>query len=182
MEILDKIADIENVVALKIGSANFTYITECFQTCGDRLQVNCASVGLAPVLADAYGQQWIGSAVYELYQTPEKPYLVEAFNLLLEGKTDEAMKRYRTMRPLIALFERQMMPMILLGSYHWALLKYYQWCVGGNGGLTRHPLRLHKHQLADVKQAFRAAGITPREPDEEFYVGRMTYAKMTKSS
>ena len=179
-ELLKRLADIENIVALKIGSGDFGYITECFQTCKDRLLVNVASVGMAPLLCSTYGQQWIGAAVYELYQSPEKPYLVNAFNLLLEGKTEEALKIYRTIQPVIALFERQMMPMIMLGAYHWALLKYYQWCTGSNGGLIRHALRLHGGQLMEVKFAIGAAGLTPREPNEEFFVGRTRYAKMKK--
>jgi hypothetical protein len=75
------------------------------------------------------------------------------------------------------LFQKQMMPLILIGSYHWSLLKYYQWCVGGNGGLTRHPFRLYKHELMEVKMVLRSVGIMPREPDEEFFAGRVNFAK-----
>lgn len=25
------------------------------------------------------------------------------------------------------------------GTYHWTMQKFHQWCVGGNGGVTRQP-------------------------------------------
>jgi len=180
-ELLSRMADIDTVVGLKIGSNDFAYISECFQKCGDRILVNSPIAGLAPMLHKAYGQQWIGAAVYEMYQSPEKPYLVDYFNLILQGETEKAMGIMRRLTPAVGIFESQLMPTILLGAYHWLLLKYYQWLVGGNGGCLRHPvLRTYGQQLQAARMAITMLGITPREPDEEFFIGRMNYAKMKK--
>ena len=42
------------------------------------------TVGTLPIFATKYGQQWMGAGVYETYQSPEQPYLVEAFNLFFQ--------------------------------------------------------------------------------------------------
>jgi len=46
--------------------------------------------------------------------------------------------------------------------------------------MLRHPLRIFGFQLMAVKMALASIGIIPREPEEEFFVGRMNYAKMKK--
>jgi hypothetical protein len=52
------------------------------------------------------------------------------------------------------------------------------WLVGGNGGTVRQRTgRLYDYQKEGMKAAVRAMGITPREPEEEFYIGRVNYAK-----
>lgn len=179
-EVLSRWSDLDNVVALKVGSNDFNYIAKCFRTCGDRILVNTPLLSLSPTMHKAYGQQWVGAATYEIYQTPEKPYAVNFFNLVLQGKYDEAAEVYNQFLPMTGIFEGQMMPTILLGSYHWLRLKYYQWCTGGNGGMIRHPFRIFGFEQMAVKFALSACGIIPREPDEEFFIGRVNYAKMKK--
>ena len=177
-ELLERLSGIENVVGIKAGSNDFSYIADIFRRCGDKVQVNTPLLGLSPVMHQAYKQQWIGAATYEIYQSPEKRYAVDAFNLVLKGEYDQAVKMIESLAPVQGIFESQMMPTIILGSYHWALLKFYQWCVGGNGGLVRSSLRIFSHQLMATKMAFRAIGINPSERDEEFIMGRANFAKM----
>ena len=56
--------------------------------------------------------------------------------------------------------------------------KYSHWCNGGNGGLLRQPTgRLYDYHKEAIRAGIRALGFTPREPEEEFLVGRMNYAK-----
>ncbi len=175
--LLGRMADLDTVVALKIGSADFGYIGEVFDKCNDRILVNCPVISSAPTMIKAYNQQWCGAAVYEMFQSPEKPYVVEMFNLLLEGKNDEAMQIYWRITPLLKMFETHMMA-IMMGTYHWAMLKYHQWCVGFNGGFPRGPvLKMYTQMMMAAKMAYQMCGITPREPDEEFYVGRSNYKR-----
>ena len=66
----------------------------------------------------------------------------------------------------------------LVMSKGWLNLKYMQWLTGGNGGMYRQPTNVLTQQDKDAMRAgVAAAGITPREPEEEFYVGRTYYAK-----
>jgi 4-hydroxy-tetrahydrodipicolinate synthase len=176
--LLSRMADIDNVIGMKIGSNDFGYIADCFEKCGDRILVNCPLLGMAPFTTQSYGQQWIGAAVFELFQSPESRYLVDYYNFILSREMDKAMDIYRRLTPVMQIFEFQMLPSIMIGAYHWTLFKYYQWLVGGNGGLLRQPvLNIQGFQTIAVKMALHSIGITPREPEEEFYIGRSNYGK-----
>ncbi|MHB8918047.1 MAG: dihydrodipicolinate synthase family protein [Desulfocucumaceae bacterium] len=180
LDLLGRLVEIENVVAVKIGSGDPAFIYEIFERCGDKALVNCNIVDWAPIMVPKYGQQWIGAAVFEVYQSPEKPYLVDFFNLLLKGDQVGAMETYWKMKPLSAMFESNIM-LIMQGAYPWNLFKYYQWCVGGNGGFTRHPMRIFAHQMMAARFSYMSAGIMPRENIDEFYVGRVNYSGMNKA-
>ncbi len=46
------------------------------------------------------------------------------------------------------------------------------------GGTVRQPTgRLYDYQKERIRACLRAIGLTPCEPEEEFYVGRVNYAK-----
>jgi len=180
LDALTRMADIENVVAIKVGEPGL--IADCARRFGDKILVSCPVERFLPMMVLGFGQQWIGAGCYEVFQSPEKPYLVEYFRLLREGKIDAAMEIYWMLTPARVIFEQQFMPTSMLGTYNWTQQKYYQWCVGGNGGLTRQPsMKIHQHEMEATKMAFRMIGIDPREPDEEFYIGRLDYAKAKKS-
>ncbi len=177
LEQLPRLAEIDNVVALKVGSNDSFFVAECFERCGEKILVNAAMPDLLSFTVPRYGQQWIGASVYEMFQSPEQPYFVNYFNLLQEGKFGEAAEVYWKMKPLLGLFEQHIMA-IVMGAYPWTMFKYYQWCVGGNGGYTRKPqLKIFHYQMMAAKMAYFAAGIIPREPDDEFYLGRVNYAR-----
>lgn len=180
IDVLRRWADIDNVIGLKIGSNDFAYMDACFRAMQGQIQVNTPLPGLAPTMHKAYGQQWAGAATYEVYQSPEHPYCVNFFNHVLNGDYEKAQAEFEKFAPMCGIFEGQMMPTIMLASYHWTLLKYYQWSVGGNGGMIRHPLRIFGWQLMAVKMALSSIGIMPREPDEEFFMGRLNYEKAKK--
>lgn len=179
LDALTRMADIENVVAIKVGEPGL--IAACERRFGDKILVSCPVERWLPLMVLGFGQQWIGAGCYEVFQSPEKPYLVDYFRLLREGKLDEAMEIYWMLTPARVIFEQQFMPTAMLGTYNWTQQKYYQWCVGGNGGLTRQPsMKIHQHEMEATKVGFRMIGIDPGEPDEEFYVGRLNYAKLRK--
>jgi len=180
--LLSRMADIKNTVAMKIGINEAGFISECFHRCGEKVLVSSPQERWAPLLVPEYGQQWIGAAAYELYQSPEKPYLVEYFNLMLKGQMDKAMKIYWKLKPVRMCWEARIFPTLVVGTYHWPQWKYFQWLVGGNGGYTRQPvMKMYQHDMDECKMVLRSIGITPREPDEEFYVGRVNYAKAKKA-
>jgi 4-hydroxy-tetrahydrodipicolinate synthase len=182
-DLLERMADIPNAVALKLGILEPGFIFEAFRRVGHKVLVQAPWERWAPLLVAQFGQQWMGAGHYEGFQSPEKPYLVNYFNLLLEGKIDQAMEIFWKLTPIRIVFEKQFWPTLQLGTYHWPQHKYYQWLVGGNGGFTRQPvMKLYQHEMEEQKNALRALGITPREPDEEFFVGRLNYAKMKKST
>ncbi|MCP5190646.1 MAG: dihydrodipicolinate synthase family protein [Pseudomonadales bacterium] len=140
---------------------------------GGKLLINNPIERQLPLMVLAAQQQYIGPGCYEAFQSPEQRNVVDYFALLRQGKTAEAMEIYWKLTPARGLFEAKMMPTAMLGCYHWPLQKYYQWLTGGNGGYTRQPcMKLHQFELEPIKFTLMQLGIMPRQPDEEFYIGR----------
>jgi 4-hydroxy-tetrahydrodipicolinate synthase len=174
LDILDTLASFDQVVSIKCGEMGL--FEECYRRVGQKVMVQTPVERFLPNAVLRYGQQWMGAGCYEVFQSPEKPYLVDMMRLLREGNVDAAMDIYWRLTPARMTFEDQFNKTVMLGTYNWTLQKYYQWCVGGNGGFTRQPaMKPHQHEMEATKMAFRMIGIVPREPDAEFYVGRALY-------
>ncbi|MBC8068615.1 MAG: dihydrodipicolinate synthase family protein, partial [Deltaproteobacteria bacterium] len=171
LDILEALAAFDNVVGIKCGE--MALFEECHRRVGATVQVQTPVERSLPNAVLRYGQQWMGAGCYEVLQSPEKPYVVDMFRLLRERKVDAAMEIYWRLTPARVTFEEQFNKTVMLGTYNWTLQKYYQWCVGGNGGFTRQPaMKPHQHEMEATKMGFRMIGITPRQPDAEFYTGR----------
>ena len=176
LEIIRKVAELENVVAIKVGELGL--FAQCHAMVGDKVLVGCPIERNAPALAMGFKMQWMSAGCYEVFQSPEQPYLVKYFSLLLEGKFNEAMEIYWKLTPARVIFEEQFNKTVMSGTYNWHQQKYYQWCVGGNGGLTRQPaMKEHTFEMQATNMAFRMIGIEPRQNEEEFFMGRSNYAK-----
>jgi len=181
-QLLERMADIENVVGVELGEVGL--MAEYFGRCKGKILLQCPFERWLPLMVHQCGQQLLGPGAYELYQSPEKPYLVEYFNLLMKGDFAKAMEIYWKLTPAREAFEVKMMQIMSTGAHPWPMWKYYQWLVGGNGGFafTRQPvMEIRQQDMELAKMALRMIGITPREPDEEFYFGRVNYAKLGKS-
>lgn len=171
---LDQLADIGNVVAVKISNPGL--MGPVHHICGNRILVSNPIEALLPNHVVAFGMQWIGAAPYEIYQTPEQPLFTDYFAAVREGRWDEGMETYHRLTPIREIFFQQMQPQLMVGTYHWPQHKYYQWLVGGNGGFTRQPaMKLAVYEREMVKVAMRRCGLQPRENDAEFFVGRVNY-------
>ncbi len=172
--LMERFADFDNVVAVKIGEPGLA--AECVRRFGDKVLVSMPQERFLPLNFLAYGQQWIGAGPYEVFGE----HLVKYFNLMLEGKMDEAMEIYWKITPARVIFEMQFAPTAQLGTYHWTQHKFYQWLIGGNGGVTRQPcMKLYIHDMEQTKIMMMMAGIAIREaPYEEFFMGRMNYERL----
>lgn len=176
LDVLDRLADLPNVVAVKIGELGL--FADAHRICGDRLLVGCPVERYVPLLTQGFKMQWMGAGCYEVFQSPQKPYLVDYFRLLLEGKMAAAMELYWKLAPMRNIFEQQFNQTVMSGTYNWHAQKYYQWCVGGNGGLTRQPaMKLHSWEADQIRMGYYALGIEPRENEAEFWVGRANYER-----
>lgn len=174
--LVDQIAEIENVVAMKLGVSDISHNLECIRLSGRKVMLNTPVVSWWPLFVLELGVQWAGSAPYDYMQTPDNPRLVEHFNLLLDGKMKEAMELYWAMSPARDTFEAFIMPMVETGNYNIMHWKYMTWLTGMNGGpVPLSTARLYEHEKARYRDGLIRSGISPREPDEEFYVGRVNY-------
>ena len=180
-DVYDKIADLPNVVSLKVGFGDPAMTFEAFERFGDRVLVNVGTpwlMGLFPILQKRYGAQWFGGGSWEMWQSPERPYMIEYFNHVMRGETDKARAVYWTLAKGNALIMGSIARGGDIGMYNWPFGKYISWSVGGNGGMMRQPaMRLLPPMIQGRKMQLRAMGIAPREPDAEFYVGRVQYAR-----
>lgn len=177
LDILPELADIENVVAIKIGELGL--FADAHRLVGDKLLIGCPVERYVPLLIKGFDMQWMGAGCYEVFQSPEKPYLTQYFKLLRQGKWDEGMAIYWKLAPARNMFEQQFNQTVMTGTYNWHMQKYYQWCVGGNGGLTRQPaMKVHSWEAQQTRLAFFTIDIEAREPEEEFVIGRKNYEKM----
>ncbi len=176
IDVMSRLADLDNVVAVKIGELGL--FADAQRVLGDRVLVGCPVERYVPLLVQGFGMQWMGAGCYEVLQTPEQPNLVEYFRLLREGEHDAGMELYWKLAPMRNIFEQQFNQTVMSGTYNWHAQKYYQWCVGGNGGLTRQPaMKLHSWEINQIRMGFFAIGIEPRENEEEFWVGRACYER-----
>ncbi len=176
LDVLERMAELDNVVAVEAGEPGLA--ADMIQRFGGRLLINNPIERHLPLMVQAAGQQYIGPGCYESLQSPEQRNVVDYFALLRDGKTEAAMDIYWKLTPARGLFEAKMMPTAMLGCYHWPLQKYYQWLVGGNGGYTRQPcMKLHQFEMEPIKFTLMQMGIVPRQPDEEFYLGRANLAR-----
>jgi 4-hydroxy-tetrahydrodipicolinate synthase len=179
IDLMVRMADIDNVVAIKVGEPGL--ISECLRGMADKILISCPIERWWPMCWLTFKQQWIGAGPYEFLQSPEKPYMVEYSNLMMEGKMDQAMEIFWKITPARVIFEMSHMPVMMLGTYPWTQYKFYQWCVGGNGGVTRQPsMKIHQHEMEQIRMAYRMIGINPKSYDEEFYMGRSNFAKAGK--
>ena len=174
LEYLDDLADINNVVGVKMSDPALMGPVD--RMVGNRLLISNPIEGLLPTHVEAFDMQWMGAGPYEVYQSPDQPILVEYFRQLREGNWEEAMETYHRLTPVRETFMQQMRPQLRLGTYHWPQHKYYQWLMGGNGGYTRQPvMELTMHDRHSIRQAMRQVGLEPRENDAEFFEGRVNY-------
>ena len=174
----NKIADIENVVAMKLGVPDLTIQYECVKRFGTKVMLNTPVVCWWPLFVNELGVKWAGSAPYEYMQTPDNPRLVRHFNYLLAGEMEKAMKLYWEISPARDTFENFVMPTVLSGNYNLMQWKYMGWLTGMNGGPMPLPTaRLYEREKIAFKDGLIRSGIKPRENDEEFYMGHINYNK-----
>lgn len=180
-EAYDRIAELPNLVSLKVGFGDPASAFEAFERYGDRVLVNIGTpmlIGLFPLLHERYGAQWFGGGAWEMWQSPEKPYLVDYHRAVMKGRLDEAMKIYWQIAPATQIMMGSIARGGDSGMYHWPFGKYVSWSVGGNGGAMREPAqRLNPMMMASRKAALRAIGITPEENDAQFWIGRARMAR-----
>jgi len=184
-EVFDRLADEPNIIALKVGSMDPAVVFELFERYNERMLIGSLWPALMPFAIESYGQQWSGAWSVEAVQSPATPYATDFFNLMMAGRYDEGMKLYwNHVMPGFGAMMKMMGKYMATGAHPWELIKYYQFCVGGNGG----PMRVDPEfpdippvgaeDMAFVRQTYRRIGVPVTDlPDEAFRVGRANWEK-----
>lgn len=186
INVFDRLADLPNVVAVKVSQpVSMTATMQLCERTGDRLLVGPTNLDFVPILAKHYHQQWSGQWNVEAVQSPGKPYGVEMMKLFGQGRYDEAMKLFNIIEPAHSAFFQLQVGYIRQATHPWAHNKYYQWIVGGNGGLLRNlnykndlVQPLDEKEREKIRKIYHEMGMeTVAAPEEEFVVGKAAYAK-----
>lgn len=182
-EVFDALADLPNIVALKVGDPDPATMFQLFERYNDRMLIGALMLNIMPFGIKAYGQQWSGAWTVEALQTPEKRYATDFFNLMMAGKYDAGMDLYwKYLDPAFGAMMKFMGPLMPSGGHPWDHLKVYQFLGGGNGGRTRKDLHhpdlppVTEQDLQFVKNVFRSIQLNPSDASfEMFMVGRKAY-------
>lgn len=185
VNVIDRLADLDRVVAVKLMSTLDEAITfELCERVADRMLIGCVNLRLFPLLAKSYGAQWSGAWTAEALQSPDKPYVTDYVHRLAAGDYQAALATYRRIMPAYQALFALMAPVLPKGVHPFTQLKFYQWFVGGNGGLMRPPhdpveraFPLTRAQREQVAAAYAAIGIEGGGPLESFIVGRAQHGR-----
>jgi 4-hydroxy-tetrahydrodipicolinate synthase len=172
-----RIAEIPNVVSAKIYIADgFGKMAQVHHLVGDQILQQSGEPEEWCITIPKYHQQWAGPGKYVIYDSEDvtDTRIVKLFNLFVQGDFDKAMELYWELSPI----HMNAMKVGLYQGGGFVGIKYLDWLAGGNGGMLRQPgNRLPQRARDAMRSGMRAIGVTPRENDEEFYVGRVSYEK-----
>ena len=159
--VLKQMAEIENVVAMKIGTLDWAWIDACFRLFGDNILISYPFDDAWPIFIRKYGMQWSGAAPWQISQTPDDPREVRLFNLIQDDKMSEAMELYWKMDPLRkTIMQLTVTTMQMGGLYNFQQWKYGEELVGMTGGEMRMPkLELFRFDRERIRQAMLASGM-----------------------
>lgn len=182
-EVFDALADLPNIVALKVGDPDPATMFQLFERYNDRMLIGALMLNIMPFGIKAYGQQWSGAWTVEALQTPEKRYATDFFNLMMAGNYDDGMDLYwKYLDPAFGAMMKFMGPLMPSGGHPWEHLKLYQFLGGGNGGRMRKDLEhpdlppVTEQDMQLVKNVFRSIQLNPSDASfETFMVGRKAY-------
>ncbi len=159
---LARLADLDNVIALKIGVIEWTWIDECFRRFGDRVLISYPFDDAWPTLIHKYGMQWSGAAPWHNMQTAANPRMVRMWKLVCAGRMDEAAEIYWQVDPLRKAILSIALPSAQMGMYNFEQWKYLDTLLGFTGGELRMPkLTLFEWQRMQLRQALLASGLQP---------------------
>jgi 4-hydroxy-tetrahydrodipicolinate synthase len=164
-KLLGRMAKIENVIGMKIGVTDLTWMDECFRTFGDEILISYPFDDAWAIFVRNYGQQWAGAGLYQAHQTVDDPREIRLFNLFREGRLDEASELYWKMEPSRRL-EKEIFAetMIAAGVYSLQAWKFQAGLLGMTGGEMREPKpRFTRRDEDRIRQALLAAGLTITE-------------------
>lgn len=186
-EAFGRIADLPNVVSLKVGFGDMATVFEAFERYAGRVLVNIGTpmlLGAFPELRKHYGAQWFGGGAWEMWQSPDKPYLVDYHRAVMRGDLGEARRIYWRIAPATQIMMGSIARGGDAGMYHWPFGKYVSWSVGGNGGAMREPAqRLNPMMMQSRRMALKAIGIEPpAEDDSLFWTGRARAAREQRNA
>ena len=185
LDVYDRVADLPNVVAVKISQP--VGATSTMQLCrrlGDRLSMGPVNLDFLPLLAREFAIQWSGQWNAEAVQTPDAQVGNEMLAACAAGDFSKLDALAERIEPVLSHFFAVQAPVIRKGAHPWPHNRYYQWLSGANGGLMPPDPhapdgaipKLTLEAREAMRAAYEAAGLQPTDaPEEQFEVGRAAW-------
>ena len=164
MELIDELADVENVCGIKVGHDHARYL-ETLERVGDRILVCEANEGLWLENMRDNGQTvFMSSAVPYLYQTSAAQPMREYTELALKGEYERAAEVAATLEPLRALNAKWLHGQWLRDhKLPIPFIKAWSGLLGMSGGRPRVPLLdLTAEQQSELVADLTAVGLLSR--------------------
>lgn len=165
------VAELPTIVCIKAegGMPSIAGFTEAHRLVGREVMVQFPVEDQALPLATLVDMPFIGTNNTHYYGDR----IPRIHALIREGQINEAMEMFWALAPARAA--NRAMVAGPAHAIHRQVWKYQAWLNGFNGGGLRQPtMRLVGNQMATLRNALQASGITPTEdPDELFFVGRV---------
>lgn len=156
MQAIRRIAEIENVVALKDAVNDFAHTIEALQAVGDQIIVSNPLEEYLPAMLTYTKQQvMLGTTSVFLMQSPHYQPINEYVRLIGEGKVAEGWSRYYALKPLRDIWTSiySVLWNKSAATHPIATIKYWMDLVGMHGGTVRPPL---KPLSEDARSEFRS--------------------------
>jgi dihydrodipicolinate synthase/N-acetylneuraminate lyase len=170
--LLDELADIANVVAVKCegGRPAIGYILEVHKRCGDRILVSDPMEFNSPVWVELFQMQWMGTSSFDYFGNSIPLY----FELLHKGNWKPAMEIYWRIHSARQARLADMQSYAGANFIHRYSWKYMGWLNGMNGGPIRMPvMKLNDAAMKRLRDALTRSGIEPTvNRDVDFFIGR----------
>ena len=166
------IDDCPNLAAIKAegGFPSIQSVIECDRLFGKEVVISMPIEGELIPLSQIMPIQLSATSDHEYYG----PMIPRVFNLLREGKFDEATAIYWQLHPARKIkggLAQQMHGGNFINRQRW---KFQGWLQGYNGGPLRMPTqRIHDPQMLALRKGLIDAGLNPSmDPFREFFIGR----------
>jgi 4-hydroxy-tetrahydrodipicolinate synthase len=172
-KIIDRmIKEIPNIVAIKAeaGMPLISGFAHMYNLYKDDVVVSMPLEDNALPLATLVPMKWMGTSNYEYFG----PTLPKLFNLIQEGRTEEAFDLYWKIHPARLAHAAQSATTSGANFLHRMAWKYQGWLTGMNGGPLRAPtMRLNQKQMSALRQGLIQSGIeVTSDDDSQFFIGR----------
>ena len=162
IDAIRRLAEVENIVALKDAVNDFGHTVEALQAVGERIVVSNPLEEYLPAMLTYTSQQvMLGTTSVFLMQSPHRQPINEYVALIEQGRLAEAWNLYYELKPLrdiwtgiySVLWEKE------AAQHPIAMIKYWMELMGLRGGPVRPPLtQLSEAAKAGFRERLEATG------------------------
>jgi 4-hydroxy-tetrahydrodipicolinate synthase len=159
-ELIDRLADIDNICALKDGDS-MDHVTEVRRRVKGKI-----------IVSDPTEERWLVNLLYFkqpvlladptpfMLQTAEKLYIKEYTDLAFAGQVEKATEIYGKLYPVRKVWDKWILHPLLRGEMPTSALKYWTELLGMVGGKVRpHLVDITETQKAELEKDLRQVGL-----------------------